>query len=166
MKKSVLLPISLISAILIFVILTTGCTWLFAPFIETEIMQMLNKLGEANVEGNAEQIVIHYTDPITAIYPPPYEETVVNALEDELLELEEMLIYVDCLIDNFSNEEITILDATNAIVECDEHTKFQDLFEEGVFYEYIDRVKLTLIKIDGAWKISIYEILASEEVTQ
>jgi len=166
MKKSVLLSISLILVILIFVILTTGCTSLFTPLIKIEIMQMLNKLGEANVEGNAEQIVIHYTDPITAIYPPPYEETVVNALEDELLELEEMLIYVDCLIDNFSNEEITILDTSNAIVECDEHTKFQDLFEEGVFYEYIDRVKLTLVKIDGAWKISIYEILASEEVTQ
>ena len=166
MKKSVLLPISLILVILIFVILTTGCASLFTPFVKIEIRQMLNQLGEANVEGNAEQIVIHYTDPITAIYPPPYEETVVNALEDELLELEEMLIYVDCLIDNFSNEEITILDATNAIVECDEHTKFQDLFEEGVFYEYIDRVKLTLVKIDGAWKISIYEILTSEEVTQ
>ncbi|GAF83903.1 unnamed protein product, partial [marine sediment metagenome] len=51
-------------------------------------------------------------------------------------------------------------------VECDEHTKFQDLFDEGVFYEYIDRVKLTLIKVEGDWKISIYELLASEEVTQ
>lgn len=164
MKKSVLLPISFISIILIFIILTTGCTSIFTHFANIEIMQMLNKLGEANVEGNAAQIVIHYTDPITAIYPPPYEETVVTTLEDELLELEEMMIYVDCLIDDFSNEDITILDASNAIVECDEHTKFQDLFEEEVFYEYLDRVKLTLVKIDGAWKISIYEILSSQDV--
>lgn len=165
MKKSVLLPISLISLILIFVILTTGCTWLFTPFIETEIMQMLNKLGEANVEGNVDQIIIHYTDPITEINHLS-EETYVTSLEDKRIELEEMLTFYNCLIDDFSNEEITILDTTNAIVECDEHYKFQDLFDEGVFYEYIDRVKLTLIKVNGDWKISIYELLASEEVTQ
>ena len=164
MKKSVLLSISLIFVILIFVILTTGCTWLFAPLIETEIMQMLNKLGEANVEGNVDQIIIHYTDPITEVNHLS-EETYVTSLEDKRIELEEMLIYVNCLVDDFSNEEITILDASNAIVECDEHSKFQDLFDETI-YEYIDRIKLTLIKVDGNWKISIYELLASEEVTQ
>jgi hypothetical protein len=166
MKKSVLLPISLISLILIFVILTTGCTWLFTPFIETEIMQMLNKLGEANVEGNVDQIIIHYTDPYTEVNHLVSEDAYVISLEELRMWLEEDLTYVNCLIDDFSNEEITILDASNAIVECDEHTKFQDLFEEGVFYESIDRVKLTLVKIDGNWKISVYELLASEEVTQ
>ena len=128
-------------------------------------MQMLNQLGEANVEGNVDQIIIHYNDPITEVNHLS-EETYVTSLEDKRIELEEMLTYVNCLIDDFSNEAITILDTTNAIVECDEHAKFQDLFEEGVFYEYIDRVKLTLIKVDGNWKISIYELLASEEVTQ
>ena len=166
MKKSVLLPISLISLILIFIILTTGCTWLFTPFIETEIMQMLNKLGEANVEGNVDQIIIHYTDPYTEVNHLVSEDAYVISLEELRMWLEEDLTYVNCLIDDFSNEEITILDTTNAIVECDEHVKFQDLFDEGVFYEYIDRVKLTLIKVDGNWKISIYELLASEEVTQ
>jgi hypothetical protein len=166
MKKSVLLPISLISLILIFVILTTGCTWLFTPFIETEIMQMLNKLGEANVEGNVDQIIIHYTDPYTEVNHLVSEDAYVISLEELRMWLEEDLTYVNCLIDDFSNEEITILDTTNAIVECDEHSKFQDLFDTGVFYEYIDRVKLTLIKVDGNWKISIYELLASEEVTQ
>ena len=165
MKKSVLLSISLILVILIFVILTTGCISLFTPLIKIEIMQMLNKLGEANVAGNVDQIIIHYTDPITEVNHLS-EETYVTSLEDKRIELEEMITYVNCLIDDFSNEEITILDATNAIVECDEHAKFQDLFEEGVFYESIDRVKLTLVKIDGDWKISIYELLASEEVTQ
>jgi len=165
MKKSVLLSISLILVILIFVILTTGCTLLFTPFIKIEIMQMLNKLGEANVEGNVDQIVIHYTDPITEVNHLS-EETYVTSLEDKRIELEEMITYYNCLIDDFSNEEITILDASNAIVECDEHSKFQDLFDEGVFYESIDRVKLTLVKIDGDWKISIYELLSSEEVTQ
>jgi hypothetical protein len=162
MKKSVLLSISLISVILIFVILTTGCTWLFTPFIEAEIMQMLDELGEANVNGDVDQILIHYTDPYTLISEDEY----VISLEEESIMLEEDMTYVNCLIDDFSNEEITILDASNAIVECDEHTKFQDLFEEGVFYESIDRVKLTLVKIDGNWKISVYELLASEEVTQ
>ncbi|GAH48702.1 unnamed protein product, partial [marine sediment metagenome] len=52
-----------------------------------------------------------------------------------------------------------------ALVECDEHSKFQDLLDETI-YEYIDRVKLTVIKVEGDWKISIYELLASEEVTQ
>ncbi|MBA7528985.1 hypothetical protein ES705_21177 [subsurface metagenome] len=165
MKKSVLLSISLILVILIFVILTTGCTPPFIHFVKIEIRQMLNKLGEANVEGNIDQIIIHYTDPITEVNHLS-EETYVTSLEDKRIELEEMITYVNCLIDDFSNEEITILDATNAIVECDEHAKFQDLFEEGVFYESIDRVKLTLVKIDGDWKISIYELLASEEVTQ
>ena len=165
MKKSVLLSISLILVILIFVILTTGCISLFTPLIKIEIMQMLNKLGEANVEGNIDQIIIHYTDPITEINHLS-EETYVTSLEDKRIELEEMMTYVNCLVDDFSNEEITILDASNAIVECDEHAKFQDLFEEGVFYESIDRVKLTLIKADGDWKISIYELLTSEEVTQ
>ncbi len=164
MKKSVLLSISLILVILIFVILTTGCTSLFTPLIKIEIMQMLNKLGEANVEGNIDQIVIHYTDPITEVNHLS-EETYVTSLEDKRIELEEMMTYVNCLIDDFSNEEITILDTTNAIVECDEHSKFQDLFDETI-YEYIDRIKLTLIKVDGNWKISIYELLASEEVTQ
>ena len=42
---------------------------------------------------------------------------------------------------------------------------FADLLDETI-YEYIDRVKLTLIKIDGDWEISIYELLASEEATQ
>jgi hypothetical protein len=126
---------------------------------------MLNKLGEANVEGNVDQIIIHYTDPITEVNHLS-EETYVTSLDDKRIELEEMITYVNCLVDDFSNEEITILDASNAIVECDEHAKFQDLFEEGVFYESIDRVKLTLVKIDGNWKISIYELLASEEVTQ
>jgi len=165
MKKSVLLSISLILVILIFVILTTGCTPPFTHFVKIEIRQMLNKLGEANVEGNIDQIIIHYTDPITEVNHLS-EETYVTSLEDKRIELEETITYVNCLIDDFSNEEITILDATNAIVECDEHAKFQDLFEEGVFYESIDRVKLTLVKIDGDWKISIYELLASEEVTQ
>jgi len=164
MKKSVLLSISLILVILIFVILTTGCISLFTPLIKIEIMQMLNKLGEANVEGNVDQIIIHYTDPITEINHLS-EETYVTSLEDKRIELEEMMTYVNCLVDDFSNEDITILDASNAIVECDEHSKFQDLFDETI-YEYIDRVKLTLIKVEGNWKISIYELLASEEVTQ
>ncbi len=164
MKKSVLLSISLILVILIFVILTTGCASLFTPLVKLEIMQMLNRLGEANVEGNVDQIIINYTDPITEVNQLS-EETYVTSLEDKRIELEEMLTYVNCLVDDFSNEEITILDASNAIVECDEHTKFQDLFDETI-YEYIDRVKLTLIKVDGNWKISIYELLASEEVIQ
>ena len=164
MKKSVLLPISLISVILIFVILTTGCISLFTPYIKIEIMQMLNRLGEANVEGNVDQIIIHYTDPITEVNQLS-EETYVTSLEDKRIELEEMLTYVNCLVDDFSNEEITILDASNAIVECDEHSKFQDLFDETI-YEYIDGIKLTLIKVGGNWKISIYELLTSEEVIQ
>ena len=166
MKKSVLLPISLISAILIFVILTTGCTWFFAPYIETEIMQMLDELGEANVNGDVDQILIHYTDPYTEVNHLVSEDEYVISLEELRMWLEEDLTYYDCLIDDFSNEEITILDTSNAIVECDEHAKFEDLFEEGVFYESIDRVKLTLVKVDGDWKISIYELLSSEEVTQ
>jgi len=165
MKKSVLLSISLVLVILIFVILTTGCTSLFTPLVKIEIMQMLNKLGEANVEGNVDQIIIHYTDPTIEVNHLS-EEAYVTSLEELRIRLEEDLTYVNCLIDDFSNEEITILDTTNAIVECDEHAKFQDLFDEGVFYESIDRVKLTLVKIDGNWKIFIYELLASEEVTQ
>ena len=165
MKKSVLLPISLILVILIFVILTTGCTSLFTPLIKLEIMQMLNKLGEANVEGNVDQIIIHYTDPYTEVNHLVSEDEYVISLEELSMWLEEDLTYVNCLIDDFSNEEITILDTSNAIVECDEHTKFQDLLDETI-YEYIDRVKLTLIKVEGDWKISIYELLASEEVTQ
>ena len=127
-------------------------------------MQMLNKLGEANVEGNIDQIIIHYTDPITEV-DHLSEETYVTSLEDKRIELEEMMTYVNCLVDDFSNEDITILDTSIAIVECDEHSKFQDLFDETI-YEYIDGVRLTLIKVDGNWKISIYELLASEEVTQ
>ena len=165
MKKSVLLPISLILVILIFVILTTGCTSLFTPLIKLEIMQMLNKLGEANVEGNVDQIIIHYTDPYTEVNHLVSEDEYVISLEELSMWLEEDLTYVNCLIDDFSNEEITILDTSNAIVECDEHAKFQDLLDETI-YEYIDRVKLTLIKVEGDWKISIYELLASEEVTQ
>ena len=166
MKKSVLLSISLILVILIFVILTTGCTSLFTPLIKIEIMQMLNKLGEANVEGNVDQIIIHYTDPYAEVNHLVSEDAYVISLEELRIGLEEDMTYVNCLVDDFFNEEITILDASNAIVECDEHAKFQDLFDEGVFYDSIDRVKLTLIKIDGDWKISIYELLASEEVTQ
>ena len=166
MKKSVLLSISFISVILIFVILTTGCTSLFTPLVKIEIMQMLNQLGEANVEGNVDQIVIHYNDPYSEVNHLVSEDVYVISLEELRLGLEEDLTYYNCLIDDFSNEEITILDTSNAIVECDEHAKFQDLFEEGVFYESIDRVKLTLIKIGGDWKISIYELLTSEEVTQ
>ncbi|MBA7474840.1 hypothetical protein ES707_10198 [subsurface metagenome] len=165
MKKSVLLPISLILVILIFVILTTGCTSLFTPLIKIQIMQMLNKLGEANVEGNVDQIIIHYTDPYSEVNHLVSEDAYVISLEELRIGIEEMLTYVNCLVDDFSNEEITILDASNAIVECDEHAKFQDLFDETI-YESIDRVKLTLIKVDGNWKISIYELLASEEVTQ
>jgi len=165
MKKSVLLPISLISAILIFVILTTGCTWFFAPYIETEIMQMLDELGEANVNGDVDQILIHYTDPYTEVNHLVSEDEYVISLEELSMWLEEDLTYVNCLVDDFSNEEITILDTTNAIVECDEHSKFQDLLDETI-YEYIDRVRLTVIKVDGDWKISTYELLTSEEVTQ
>ena len=165
MKKTVSLTISVISAILIFAILAGGCISLLTPFIEAEIMQMLDELGEANVEGNVDQIIIHYTDPITEVNHLS-EETYVTSLEDKRIELEEMITYYNCLIDDFFNEEITILDASNAIVECDEHAKFQDLLDEEVFYESIDRVKLTLVKIDGDWKISIYELLSSEEVTQ
>ena len=165
MKKSVLLSISLILVILIFVILTTGCISLFTPLIKIEIMQMLNKLGEANVEGNVDQIIIHYTDPYTEVNHLVSEDAYIISLEELSMWLEEDLTYVNCLVDDFSNEDITILDASNAIVECDEHSKFQDLFDETI-YEYIDRVKLTLIKVDGNWKISKYELLASEEVTQ
>jgi hypothetical protein len=166
MKKSVLSSISLILVILIFVILAGGCISLLTPFIEQVIMQMLDELGEANVNGDVDQIIMHYTDPITEVNHLS-EETYVTSLEDKRIELEEMITYYDCLIDDFSkdNEEITILNASNAIVECDEHTKFQDLLDETI-YESIDRVRLTLIKVNGNWKISIYELLASEEVAQ
>ena len=164
MKKSVFLSISLISVILIFVILTTGCTSLFTPLVKIEIMQMLNQLGEGNVEGNVDQIIIHYTDPYSQVNHLVSEDAYVISLEELRMGLEEDLTYYNCLIDDFSNEEITILDTSNAIVECDEHVKFQDLLDETI-YESIDRVKITLIKVDGNWKISIYELLASEEVT-
>lgn len=83
-------------------------------------------------------------------------ETYITSLEEKRIEIEDMLTYYHCLIDDFYNEEITILNTTNAIVECDEHVKLQDLLDEIIYYEEIDRVKLTLIKIDGDWKVSIY----------
>ena len=164
MKKKMFAKVLFISIILIFTIITTGCTSLLTPLVKLEIMQMLNKLGEANVEGNAEKIVMYYTDPYSEVNHLVSEDVYVISLEELSIGLEDDMTYVDCLIDDFSNEEITILDNTNATVECDEHAKFQDLFEEGVFYESIDRVKLTLSKIDGDWKISIYELLSSEDV--
>ena len=91
-------------------------------------------------------------------------ETYITSLEEKRIEIEDMLTYYHCLIDDFYNEEITILNTTNAIVECDEHVKFQDLLDEVIYYESIDRVKLTLIKIDGDWKVSIYELIDTEEV--
>jgi hypothetical protein len=164
MKRSLLLSIWVISAILIFTILAGGCISFLTPFIETEIKQMLNKLGEANVEGNVDQIVMHYTDPYTEVNHLVSEDAYVISLEEHRMGLEEDMTYVNCLIDDFYNEEITILNTTNAIVECDEHVKFQDLLDEVIYYESIDRVKLTLIKIDGDWKVSIYELIDTEEV--
>jgi len=163
MKRSLLLSIWVISAILIFTILAGGCISFLTPFIETEIKQMLDDLGEANVNGDVDQIIIHYTDPITEVNHLS-GETYITSLEEKRIEIEDMLTYYDCLIDDFYNEEITILDTTNAIVECDEHVKFQDLLDEIIYYESIDRVKLTLIKIDGDWKVSIYELIDTEEV--
>lgn len=164
MKKTVLLTISVISAILIFAILAGGCISLLTPFIEAEIMQMLDELGEANVNGDVDQIIIHYTDPYTEVNHLVSEDAYVITLEELRIELEYVFAYLfTCLIDDFYNEEITILDASNAIVECDEHVKFQDLSDETI-YESIDRVRLTLIKIDGDWKVSVYELIDSEEV--
>jgi hypothetical protein len=163
MKRSLLLSIWVISAILIFTILAGGCISFLTPFIETEIKQMLDDLGEANVNGDVDQIIIHYTDPITEVNHLS-GETYVTSLEEKRIEIEDMLTYYHCLIDDFYNEEITILNTTNAIVECDEHVKFQDLLDEVIYYESIDRVKLTLIKIDGDWKVSIYELIDTEEV--
>jgi len=90
MNKSVSLRISVISAILIFAILAGGCISLLTPFIEAEIMQMLDELGEANVNGNVDQIIIHYTDPITEVNHLS-EETYVTTLEEKRIELEEIL---------------------------------------------------------------------------
>jgi hypothetical protein len=163
MKRSLLLSIWVISAILIFTILAGGCISFLTPFIETEIKQMLDDLGEANVNGDVEQIIIHYTDPITEVNHLS-GETYITSLEEKRIEIEDMLTHYHCLIDDFYNEEITILNTTNAIVECDEHVKFQDLLDEVIYYESIDRVKLTLIKIDGDWKVSIYELIDTEEV--
>lgn len=163
MKRSLLLSIWVISAILIFTILAGGCISFLTPFIETEIKQMLDDLGEANVNGDVDQIIIHYTDPITEVNHLS-GETSITSLEEKRIEIEGMLTYYHCLIDDFYNEEITILNTTNAIVECDEHVKFQDLLDEVIYYESIDRVKLTLIKIDGDWKVSIYELIDTEEV--
>jgi hypothetical protein len=163
MKRSLLLSIWVISAILIFTILAGGCISFLTPFIETEIKQMLDDLGEANVNGDVEQIIIHYTDPITEVNHLS-GETYITSLEEKRIEIEDILTYYHCLIDDFYNEEITILNTTNAIVECDEHVKLQDLLDEIIYYESIDRVKLTLIKIDGDWKVSIYELIDTEEV--
>lgn len=163
MKRSLLLSIWVISAILIFTILGGGCISFLTPFIETEIKQMLDDLGEANVNGDVDQIIIHYTDPITEVNHLS-GETYITSLEEKRIEIEDMLTYYHCLIDDFYNEEITILNTTNAIVECDEHVKFQDLLDEVIYYESIDRVKLTLIKIDDDWKVSIYELIDTEEV--
>lgn len=163
MKRSLLLSIWVISAILIFTILAGGCISFLTPFIETEIKQMLDDLGEANVNGDVDQIIIHYTDPITEVNHLS-GETYITSLEEKRIEIEDMLTYYHCLIDDFYNEEITILNTTNAIVECDEHVKLQDLLDEIIYYESIDRVKLTLIKIDGDWKVSIYELIDTEEV--
>ena len=82
MKRSFLLSIWVISAILIFTILMGGCISLLTPFIETEIKQMLDDLGEANVNGDVEQIIIHYTDPYTEVNHLVSEDAYVISLEE------------------------------------------------------------------------------------
>ena len=126
---------------------------------QTEISLMLDQFGAAYVEGNVNPLITYFTEPITSIYNPT-NHTNIYTLEEYRLVLESMFASIDILIDEFLNKQITIVDSNNAVVEADEHVKFKDK-SDNTITEIIDKVKLTLIKIDGSWKISIYEVIST-----
>ena len=126
---------------------------------QTEISLMLDQFGAAHVDGNVNPLITYFTEPITSIYNPT-NHTSIYTLEEYRLVLESMFASIDILIDEFLNKQITIVDSNNAVVEADEHVKFKDK-SDNTITEIIDKVKLTLIKIDGSWKISIYEVIST-----
>lgn len=120
---------------------------------------MLDQFGAAYVDGDVDNLITYFTEPITSIYHPT-NHTGVYTLEEYRFVLESMFASVDILIDEFLNKQITIADSSNAIVEADEHVKFKDKLDATVT-EQIDQVRLILIKIEGNWKVSVYELIST-----
>ena len=159
MKRVPLSVFLVISVFLISIFLFNGCSQNTFQTEKIEISLMLDQFGAAYVDGNVDHLITYFTEPITSIYHPT-NHTGVYTLEQYRSILESMFTSVDILIDEFLNKQITILDSNNAVVEADEHVKFKDKSDNAIT-ETIDKVKLTLIKIDGSWKISIYEVIST-----
>lgn len=159
MKRVPLSIFLVISVFLISIFLFNGCSQSTLQTEKIEISLMLDQFGAAYVDGNVENLITYFIEPITGIYHPT-NYTGVYTLEQYRSILELMFASVDILIDEFLNKQITIVDSNNAIVEADEHVKRKDK-SDNTITETIDKVKLILIRINGIWKISIYEVIST-----
>lgn len=159
MKRVPLSIFLVISVFLISIFLFNGCSQSTLQTEKIEISLMLDQFGAACVDGNVENLITYFIEPITGIYHPT-NYTGVYTLEQYRSILELMFASVDILIDEFLNKQITIVDSNNAIVEADEHVKRKDK-SDNTITETIDKVKLILIRINGIWKISIYEVIST-----
>jgi len=159
MKRVPLSVFLVISVFLISIFLFNGCNQNTFQTEKIEISLMLDQFGAAYVDGNVENLITYFTEPITGIYHPT-NYTGVYTLEQYRSILELMFASVDILIDEFLNKQITIVDSNNAIIEADEHVKRKDK-SDNTITETMDKVKLALIKINGIWKVSVYELIST-----
>jgi len=159
MKRVPLSVFLVISVFLISIFLFNGCSQNTFQTEKIEISLMLDQFGAAYVDGNVDNLITYFTEPITSIYSPT-NYTGIYTLEEYRFVLESMFAAIDILIDEFLNKQITIVDSNNATVEADEHVKRKDK-SDNTITETIDKVKLTLIKINGIWKVSVYELIST-----
>lgn len=159
MKRVPLSVFLVISVFLISIFLFNGCSQNTFQTEKIEISLMLDQFGAAYVDGNVDNLITYFAEPITSIYSPT-NHTGIYTLEEYRFVLESMFAAIDILIDEFLNKQITIVDSNNAIVEADEHVKRKDK-SDNTITETMDKVKLTLIKINGIWKVSVYELIST-----
>ena len=159
MKKLSFPVFLVISVFLISTLLFSGCSPSTPQTEKTEISLMLDQFGAAYVEGNVDDLITYFTEPITSISGPA-NHTSIYTLEEYRFALESMFAKMDILIDEFLNKQITIVYSNNAIVKADEHVKVKYTSDNTV-YDRMDKVKLALIKINGIWKVSVYELIST-----
>ncbi|MCX7668368.1 MAG: hypothetical protein N2Z84_05505 [Atribacterota bacterium] len=154
---------SLISiSLLLFVFFMAGCSTTTVTLppdtiaqIGAEINQFFADLGSAMESNDVEQVIPFYTLPFDFTDP---EGTSITITTTETLSTVILETFMTGTIqeDTFQNLQITVVDEENVVVTVDE-VWVQEY--EGSVYGGTDHLRVTLVKIEGSWKIRKTELL-------
>lgn len=154
--------LSILVSLVLFVLLMAGCSTTTVTLppdtvaqIGAEINQFFADLGNAMESNDVEQVIPFYTLPFDFTEPEGTSVT-ITTLETLRTFILETFMTGTVQADTFQNLQITVVDEKNVVVTVDE-VWVQEY--EGSVYGGTDHLRITLVKIEGNWKIRKTELL-------